>query len=253
MKIEQFRQARSEDLKIAAKVIENTFSGDINTSPITIAAELLKTHSPILKNGTTDADCWGYEITDLKIPVDTIKHIKPKEIINNKLELILNMKLIASFKDWERLNDPFIELNFNVIIRGISIKENDEESHYFCFHIDKHDMAENSEEPHPIYHLQYSNNPYKSTNFNYGSTLYIDTPRILHHPVDLILGIGFLTSNFFPSAFEAIMDDGFFPGLYKKYQDRIIKPYFHTLASHWDYNKSNVVWKPTKDLCPFLI
>lgn len=249
MKIEQFRQSRADDLKVAAGVLEKVFKTGINTSPISLAAENVKTSSPSLKDGSNNPDYWGYTIEDLKIPVDTTKHLRPKGIDKNRVELTLDMKLIANFKQWEDLSDPFIELSFNVAIRGISASG----PHYFCFHIDKHDMSKKSEEPHPVYHLQYSSNPLGNGEFDYGSTFHLDTPRILHHPVDLILGIGFLTNNFFPLAYEEIMDQSFFPGLYKRYQEKIVKPYFHTLASNWDYDKSKVIWSPVSDLCPLLL
>lgn len=249
MKIEQFRQSRSDELKIVATVLEKIFADGVNTTPISIAAEAMKTGCPNLKDGSSNPDNWGYSIDELRIPVDTTKHLKPKGIDKNKVELILDMKLIGNFKQWEDLSDPFIELSFNVTIRGVSASG----PHYFCFHIDKHDMSKITDEPHPIYHLQYSNNPYGDPGFDYGSTFHLDTPRILHHPLDLILGIGFLTNNFFPMAYDELMDQSFFPGLYKRYQERIIKPYFHTIASHWDYNKADVIWKPISHLCPQLL
>lgn len=246
MKIEQFRQARSEDLKAAARALESVFKNDINTSPIILAAEDVKTFSPNLKDGSTNQDYWGYTIDNLVLPVSTTKHLRPKGIKTNNVELSLGMKLIGDFKHWDNLSDPFVELSFNVAVRGVSASG----SHYFCFHIDKHDMSKITEEPHPIYHLQYSSNPNDEDEFDYGSTFHLDTPRILHHPVDFILGIGFLTNNFFPMAYDEIMDDTFFPGLYKRYQERIIKPYFHTLANYWDFDRSKVIWNPVSHLCP---
>lgn len=249
MKIEQFRQSRSDELKVLAKVLESVFSSNINTSPVIMAAESIINDTPVLKDGSSNPDYWGYEIKDLIIPVDTIRHMRPKGIDQRKVELQLNMRLIANYKEWENLNDPLIDLNFNVVVRGIGEKG----SHYMSFHIDKHDMATITDEPHPVYHLQFASNPFDSDDFDYGDTLILDTPRIIHYPVDLILGIGFLTINFFPLAFESIMDDGYFSGLYKRYQERILKPYFHTIANHWDYNKGGVTWNPITHLCPFLI
>jgi hypothetical protein len=248
MKIEQFRQSRADDLKIVAKILETTFS-NINTSPVLLAAEDCLKESPRLKDGSTNADYWGYEIVDLLIPVDTVKHLRPLGVDKTKVELILNMKIIADFKEWDNLNDPLIDLSFNVVIRGIGEKG----PQLMCFHIDKHDMSKVTDEPHPVYHLQFASNPYDSHDFNYGDTLHLDTPRINHHPLDLILGLGFLTINFFPMAFEMIMENGYYPGLYKKYQEKILQPYFHTIANQWDFDTSKIVWNPISHLCPFLI
>ncbi len=247
MKIEQFRQSRADDLITAAKIIESVFSGSILTTPIYIAAEELRKGAPFLKDGTTNDDLWGYEICDLIIPVDTTKHMRPKGINHKKVELILNMKLVANYKNWNDLNDPLIDLNFNAVIRGIG-----DQPHYFCFHIDKHDPSKVATEPHPTYHLQIASNPLDEDEFQYGNTLFLDTPRIVHHPVDLILGIGLLTSNFFPFAFDNIMDDGYFSSIYKVYQNKILKPYYHTIASNWTYDIANICWSK-QHLCPTII
>ena len=84
--------------------LESVFSSDVNTTPIYNAIYDLKSKSPILKDGSTNPDYWGYSIEDLKIPVDTTKHLKPKEIDNNSVELILNMGIIADFRKWNSYN-----------------------------------------------------------------------------------------------------------------------------------------------------
>ena len=75
----------------------------------------------------------------------------------------------------------------------------------------------------------------------------------MHYPMDFILGIGFLTSNFFPTAFDVLLDDAIFTGLYREYQERLWKPYAHTMANHWDYDRAKIVWKPTSTICPFIL
>lgn len=249
MNIIQFKQSRAADLKAVAASIEKALGGGVNTSPILVAASRIERKVPIPKSKVLNPNFWGYEIIDFQIPVDTVKHIRPKGIIGQKVELTLNMKMIADFTQWDTMNDPFIELNFQVVIRGIS----ETGEHYLVFHVDRHDMSCTLDEPHPVYHIQYSNNPFNQPDFNYGSTLMIDTPRILHYPIDFILGIGFLTSNFFPIAFDLLLNDGYFNSLYRKYQEKIVRPYVHTMASYWDFDKSLVTWSPKSDLCPFII
>ncbi|MGN6602470.1 MAG: hypothetical protein ACTHK8_08450 [Ginsengibacter sp.] len=243
-----FRQQRATELLLIEKVIKRVLGNGIKTDPILRAVNQLKDEQfvPSLKDGTQKPEFWGYEIEDFTIPVATDKHVRPIGITN--LEMILNMKVIANSAEWTTLSDPLLEMHFNVIIRGIGT-----ETHYLCFHIDRHDPGDNTTEPHPIYHLQYVVNPYKVNNFNYGSVLQIDTPRIMHYPMDFILGVGFLTSNFFPIAFECLLDDGTFANLYKEYQERLWKPFVHSLADHWPFIKQNIVWKPTTLLCPYMI
>jgi hypothetical protein len=248
MKIEQFKETRARELEIGAQSLENIFGNDVNTTPIYNAINELRTSVPRLKNGSTNSDYWGYSIEDFRIPIDTTKHLKPQKIFNKNVELILNMAIIADSKNWNTLNDPLLDLNFNVTIRGLS----EDGEHFFCFHIDRHDPSVKTDEPHPIYHLQYSTNPKDDDRFDYGSTFHLDTPRIIHYPLDFILGIGFLTSNFFPDAFDMLMDEGYFLGLYCRYQESFLKPYFHSISNHWKSDGDSINWNSRK-ICPSLI
>lgn len=247
MNIEQFKKARADELRRAADILQRVISGTFNSSPIYDAAQRLESTTPKLKNGCENLNYWGYEIEDLQLPIELFRHIRPIGI--KGAVLTLNMKLVADYTLWNTLNDPLIDLNFNVVVRGIGKVDN----HYLGFHIDKHEISSLTDEAHPVYHLHYLINPLDIGNFEYGHSLQMDSPRIMHYPVDFILGVGFLTSNFFPAAFDCLIEDGYFTSLYKNYQASILKPYSHTLASHWDFNKDDITWGPTKDLCPFLI
>lgn len=243
-----FREKRASELDLIAKLLDKYFSGLIATYPIYKAINQLReiSYIPALKDGSTNPNCWGYEIEEFRIPVETTRHVRPQNI--KQVELILTMKLVADFKEWESLSDPLCELHFNVIIRGIA-----EKTCYSGFHLDRHNDKLLSHEPHPIYHLQYSSNPYHDPAFDYGGTLYLDTPRIMHYPMDFILGMGFLTSNYAPKIFNQLLEDGTFTNLYKLYQEKLWKPVAHSLADHWPYNKGEIIWKPTSVICPYII
>lgn len=243
-----FRDERAAQLEQMAKLLEDCI-GNINTGPIYQASSQLRDENKILvlKGGIFNPDVWGYEIEDFEIPLDTLKHVKPLTI--NSGSVTLNLKVRANVNSWNDMNDPFLELNFNVNIKGIGDKV-----YHFGFHIDRHDMATTPNEPHPIYHIQYNLNPNNSKVFDYGSIMYIDTPRLLHFPLDFILGVGFLTSNFFPTAFSLLSEERAFVKLNTQYQERIMKPYFHTLANHWKpFQQADVTWQPVSDLCPILL
>ncbi len=73
----------------------------------------------------------------------------------------------------------------------------------------------------------------------------------MHKPIDFVLGIGFLTSNFYPIAFENLKEDREFVKLQQKYQHAIWKPYFHTLANNWKpFIEGEIIWNPINDICP---
>ena len=244
-----FRNERAKDLRQLSQLLSRVVGGDVNTYVLESVISQLqnKDFIPTLKNGSTDENIWGYDIEDFKMPLDTLSHVKPQDI--TKGEIILNMKLRAKIEHWNTYNDPFVELAYNVMIKGVGNR-----TYHFGFHIDKHIANATTKEPHPVYHLQYNFNPTKSSSPNLGDLFYIDTPRIMHKPIDFILGIGFLTSNFYPIAFESLKDEREFVKLQENYQNAIWKPYFHTIANKWKpFQETNIVWNPINDICPIFI
>lgn len=251
-KITRFRKQRANDLRTIARTLEGVFGSErgalnIKTTPLITAAKNLE--NGLIGNRMMKGNIWGYEILNFKLPVETLRHIRPKGI--NKIELTLNMRLEADSDDWGTLNDPLLSLNFNVVLKAITNKSN-----YLCFHIDKHDMSKFSAEPHPIYHIQYNPKPksVSDSDFDYGNILHFDTPRIMHQPLDLVLGIGFLISNFAPSKWNKLIEDKFFKKTYIEYQKNILKPYNHSFANHWNpMNSEDITWNATNHICPFIV
>lgn len=255
-----FRRSRAKDLERLSQILIYEVGGDIKTSVIEVAITNLrnKEYIPSLKDGTRDENVWGYDIEGFELPLETIKHIKQFDIKSGRV--FLDMKLRAKIDTWNTFNDPFVELGFNVTIKGTG-----KQTYYFGFHIDKHVLVKDekrdeevendeSKEPHPVYHLQYNLNPAKSREPNLGNLFYIDTPRILHKPLDFILGISFLTSNFYPTAFKILKEESGFRKLHKDYAEAIWKPYFHTLANNWKpFDEREILWNPINDICPIFI
>ena len=248
-RIMHFRNERARELERMAKLLERHIGTSVNTSGIYKAISELKNENyiPVLKNGTRDVNIWGYDIEGFELSLETLKHVSPNEI--KKGTVYLDVKLRAHIGNWEEMNDPFIELGFRVFIKGVGTRV-----YHFGFHIDKHNATSPSTEPHPIYHLQYDVNPTKSSTHDSGVVMYLDTPRLMHCPIDFILGVGFLTSNFSPIAFELLSEDNEFRNLNAKYQEKIWKPYFHTMANHWKpFVEKNLLWKDPVNLCPSII
>lgn len=243
-----FRNSRAQEMRQMADLLDSKI-GNLSTFPIRNAIANLNNPDriPLLKNGDALENIWGYDIENFELPLDTLKHVTPNEIKNGKI--ILNMKLRADIDKWNSYEDPFIELSFNVLVKGIGKLQ----PYHFGFHIDKH-ISGKSDEPHPIYHLQYDFNPTGEQNPNLGDLFYIDTPRIMHKPMDFMLGISFLTSNFFPTGFEILCESREFLKLNSTYQYSVWRPYFHTLANKWKpYDERSIIWNPINEICPIFI
>lgn len=197
----------------------------------------------------SDKNYWGYSIENIELGITATRHLKPKGLINAKA--YISISIVSNYTDWEQLKDPFCELSFNVTVKGINPKV-DNGAHYFGFHIDRHHESQSSDELHPVYHLQYNINPKKDKDFDYGATLNMDSPRFLHYPMDLILGLTFLIGNFQPENYMKLIEDREVVKILKEYQNNIWKPYSLTISNHWQNDGSAIEWNKTA-ICPFLI
>jgi len=249
--VKAFRQNQATKLVRFADLIRRHVDGNIDTGPIYKAIAQLRNmdYVPQAKDGTRKSSYWGYEIEGFTVPITTLRHVRPSNVTH--AEFVLNMQVVADYEVWDDMSDPFLKLNFNVMVRGIA-QSAETKIHYMGFHIDRHIDKDESEEPHPVYHIQYSPNPSNHKNFDYGSVLHLDTPRIVHYPMDFILGMGFLLSNFSPTKFDNLLNDGAFVNMYREHQNRVWKPYSQSVAAHWPYDIGSIIWKPSTILCPFL-
>ncbi len=194
-------------------------------------------------------ESWGYTISDIKFKADqsTLKHISPSGFTN--VEVIIELDVESKISEWDNLNDPFSSLNFRSIIRGTNSKTN--KVHYLGFHIDRHNGSKTNE-IHPLYHLQYVQNSKikPKEEFDHGETLQLDVPRMMHLPMELILGVSTILSNFSPTTYSKLVENRQFVNLCKDYQQKIWRPYFNSLENYW--LKNPMEWDP-KENCPYLV
>lgn len=245
-----FKTKRARELTQLHSLLQRKFrNATPSLEPLRLAANQLAKEAS-LKDGNP---IWGYSISNLVLPLGLNRHIEPQGITT--LRIRIDCDLTCNIENWDKLNDPFISYRFAAIIFG----EKGDVNYSICWHIDKHidkDEDKESSEYHPLYHLQYSNgsNHFGKTNssFNWGQLVYLDSPRFVHYPMDIILGIGFYLTNFQPKGlFEDFLKDPLFRQLYTQAKNQILKPYYYNLASHWDNVSQSKMWN-SNILCPHL-
>jgi len=104
--------------------------------------------------------------------------------------------------------------------------------------------------PHPIYHFQLGGRELKDTITDYGQALFLDSPRIMHHPMEFILGIDFVLSNFFPMIWNDIKKKPDYINVLTKYQKQFIFPYFKSIVEYFEDTSNS--WNP-REIYPQLI
>ena len=218
-----------------------TFKRDLISDIETIERLLLKCKSDIstssfrriisnLKNNTTI----GYEsgILELKYNDTEIpRHLSHKNIEN--LRLFFSIKLNMNYAKFSKNNDPFNHLEFNIFAYAINTNNKSSELVY-SLHFDRHIGTTPSKEVHPMYHFQFGGHKLKEKNIDYGQALFFDAPRISYHPMDFILGLDFVLSNFFPNIWEALKREGSYINIIKKYQGYFMKPYYQSIGNSFD-------------------
>lgn len=202
-----------------------------------------------------DNTLWEYQVKDMQIylrDLSKIRHLKPEKIeyLNVSLTVICKASCIEWLKEESQLN-PFEESSVKVKIYG------DKEGSNFQtgFHFDLCRIQElTSEEIHPSYHVQFSPDSNSNDEFNHGNIILIDTPRIVHPPLDLILGFDYILSNFAPQVHKQLLEDGTYNNLVRTYQKKIWFPYFKRILGFWDSREEKLkddLWHP-QNLLPHL-
>lgn len=174
--------------------------------------------------------------------------VKSHKDIKN-LELYFDMKIKMDYESFQDSRDPFSEFIFNIKIFG-NTKEEPNTKLVYALHFDKHDGS-SSPMPHPSYHFQLGGRELKDNISEYGQALFLDSPRIMHHPMELILGIDFVLSNFFPLIWQDVKKLPDYFDVLKKYQELFLKPYFKSLVEHFE-DGTTPLWSSI-DICPQLV
>ena len=238
-----FFHSRAEELRQLQKVLEKQFAGK-NTvlAPLQEAAKLLDEQA----DGTKTMDVWGYSIKDLIIPVGYIHNIEPSGL---QAKICLNCECECNVKDWDNDCDPFISYSFRLRVYG----DNQGIKYSWGMHIDK-DNKNSKDEWHPLYHLHCFESRLDSPTVltdtvQHKGSMHMNVPRLVHYPLDIVLGIGFCLMNFYKKdVFKKLYANDFqFPRLYRKSYDRILKPYLESLAG-----KPGCVFDK-KELCPQIV
>lgn len=180
----------------------------LDTSPLT---------SHLYNQGT-------YRVEKLKFGIsDVPRNTMPKLIM-------LNVLLDIAFEESDD-DIPVSNYYFRVTAEGLDENHITKTS---SWHLD-YDNNENQEYIHPHFHLTWGGDILKDSNL--GNVLLLPTPRISYPPMDIVLGIDFVLSNFIKGdAYKQIQSDSQYKSAVKNAQEKYWRPYMVSLAHHWCNN-----------------
>lgn len=189
-------------------------------------------------------DDWSIQIVDMELPIENPKHLKPSKLKGN-LKMFVSISMEGSGKGWKNEEDCIKNLRFKV---EVIEKDQKDPQKYFQtgFHIDMVDDKDDSSEMHPLYHVHFFNDSLIEGT----EVLAMDVPRLMHHPVDVLLGILLVYANYNQTGYKKLLNDGLFMGLCRDSAKHILTPYYQSLSKvPWT---EGVITEYDKSLCPYL-
>ncbi len=208
--------------------------------------------------------------TDIQHVFNVLNHEKLcsdrfKSIVGNRCNI---EKLKIDIKDIPRGTKPNVKLLCVILTINYQFDKNGllPEKYDFCFEVsayngkDKHktswhfdyDTTLSSEFIHPCFHLTHGGKLMDDVDF--GKTLLLPVPRIAYPPMDFVLGIDFILSNFLKKAkYEKLRSKKEYNAAVKNSQEWLWKPYMQTIANHWDKRIELPVYHNSSELIPTLL
>ena len=146
---------------------------------------------------------------------------------------LLEVLLDVSFQELQD-DIPVSNYHFRITAQGLDSNVNLIKS---SWHLD-YDNKNNQEYIHPHFHLTWGGDTMKGLGL--GDVLLLPTPRISYPPLDIILGIDFVLSNFVKAdIYKRIQSDSQYKVAIKSAQEKYWKPYMLSLAHHWNNGLCN--------------
>lgn len=202
---------------------------------------------------------WHYSIENL------LFHRVPsaKCLPSNLIELTCRLSAdVQGYFDPAPAADPLRHVSLEITLEALgSNKERLIHSWHFDRHVgDPKKAPGETEAAHPRYHFHFGGNRMRAFAAQnqlqwFPHVLLLEGPRPAHPPLDGVLAIDFLLSNFFASAWRRLRETTDYVQVIASAQRRLWKPYADVLPTHWNFDggpDADSRWAPM-DCWPHLV
>lgn len=238
IKPEAYRKQLSSELRQLGGVLDrNASEVCFDTGPIIQAASMCQNSKPY------GPESWGYQVDDLRFRVKTPQKTIPSSV-GEYLQVVMNFKIQGRCST--DLIDLIKLLEFSIVVT------NDEGTLLSSWHFDKHIVSDDNEEDeedeegegepedaHPLYHFQYGGKNLAPLDGNHGGILILPSPRIGHPPMDVVLAIDFILSNFAGVHWKSLREKPDYSSRLSDAQNRYLKPYVESMVSWWNTGRES--------------
>ena len=188
---------------------------------------------------------WGYHMERLLFRnLGKLKILQQAfDLQNATLEFSVTVEGVCAYGDRA---DPLTSLELNIDISGEYLgAASDLKQAFCCWHLDRHGYLQPSEFSHPRYHFSFGGRHLESFLTDKDiAVLLADSPRIPHPPLDAILGVDFIITNFLGASLSKHRADAIYANIVTSMQKSLWKPYIDVLYGHWQPKPQQVSWEP---------
>lgn len=218
-----------------------------------------------------DKKLWGYSFGKddnnylLFKNIDLGRKIRPSCFNSELSEIHLKLGIRLNGTTNKKEIVSITDLGVNISIGGYYYTDDtltEKKNVISCFHLDKDapTRAKDANFTHPLYHLNFggidmtkrrTDADNEGEYWDFGSLFLLETPRLVHHPMDVILAIDFVLRNFYKEEkHQKITEKKGYKVLLKKASKRFLYPYYQSIMSCWE-NEEDCDYVPSS-LVPHL-
>ena len=190
----------------------------------------------IKKTIVSNTHTFSYTFSNIKIvipPKFRPSHCIPSTLENIEITLSIEDEIIVKRLTKHRVEDPLGKLEkFNIILNS--------DGYSASWHLDRHEKQEGesiAKNVHPIYHLTFGGHYMESQDRDkpnrFGETLIVRAPRIMHPPMELILGLDFIFNHFIPLNELDLLSDRAYLEIISELKSYIWMPYALAFAKNY--------------------
>lgn len=181
----------------------------------------------------SNEEIWAYSITSLEFYIDKLPHVIPVDIKN--LGARLSVDVEGYYYADDIVTNPLRAINqFDIEIFGVNDKGAPLIS---SWHLDKHEIDVHDGDGklfHPEYHITYGGHIMENSGYDFGASIILRSPRLLHPPMDAILGVDFILRNYvYKEWTEELFSESEYQLAILNSKRRLWKSYYLALASYW--------------------
>ena len=234
----RFRNELAAELLSAADILERErICPDVG--PLKAAANQCK---------SSGGDHWGYDVSNLILRLVPGTQTLPSGLTS--LDCRLNVSIGGLCSQANLQEDPMTKAAIDLVLEGTL--QTTGKKYLQSWHFDRHCSNACAVEPkaaHPRYHFHFGGKQMEAFALENGlecfdPVLLLEGPRIAHAPLDGVLIIDFLLSNFIGEKWRTLRNDRRYRQIVDASQQRNWKPFVTALMSHWPSQVIKSSWSP---------